>query len=213
MEESSARSHRKLRRFVVGQEVTLYRPTPSKRLSSGLGPAIYPDPDPLEAGEGPRACARLVWAPIFEAYTPAHVGPYRCAPTEAGSPDSTDTGISDATEAVKRLDQTLRDDDTGAASCNRRLMHVSRSILQTAAGAIRTMRSLVARLMLRDISAHIVVIFCRPRCCSSVFAPCRSRLHTPVHCPTDLNLADLFTKILSPPRFKQLRDRCLHAVR
>ena len=34
----------------------------------------------------------------------------------------------------------------------------------------------------------------------------------PVHVPTEFNLADLFTKILPPHRFKLLRDRCLYRV-
>ena len=34
----------------------------------------------------------------------------------------------------------------------------------------------------------------------------------PTHVPTEFNLADHFTKILPPHRFKQLRDRCMYRV-
>jgi hypothetical protein len=37
-------------------------------------------------------------------------------------------------------------------------------------------------------------------------------ISTPVHVPTELNLADLFTKILLKPRFQMLRDRILHRI-
>jgi hypothetical protein len=39
-----------------------------------------------------------------------------------------------------------------------------------------------------------------------------SSICKPVHVPTKLNLADLFTKILNAPRFRELRDRVLHRI-